>query len=61
MSVREATHAGSWYTSSPHDLSSELDGYLAKVPDHDIKGIASHKGGSSVSYPVIGARAIIAP
>jgi MEMO1 family protein len=59
--VREATHAGSWYTASKRELDSELEGYLAKVPSDNIKGVASHKEDPGVEFPVVGARAIIAP
>ncbi|KAJ3022772.1 hypothetical protein HKX48_005248 [Thoreauomyces humboldtii] len=31
--TREASHAGSWYSSSAEKLSSELDGWLAAVPE----------------------------
>ncbi|KAI9632951.1 MEMO1 family [Dioszegia hungarica] len=50
--TREATHAGSWYTSSGSQLESELDGYLAKVdpiPELDY------------APPVANAKAVIAP
>ncbi|KFZ10439.1 hypothetical protein V501_05197 [Pseudogymnoascus sp. VKM F-4519 (FW-2642)] len=51
MSTRAASHAGSWYSSAPATLSSELDGWLAQVPD----SIDGNK------LPVPGARVIIAP
>lgn len=51
MSTRAASHAGSWYSSAPAKLSSELDGWLAQVPD-SIDGS---------KLPVPGARVIIAP
>ncbi|QSZ30951.1 hypothetical protein DSL72_000510 [Monilinia vaccinii-corymbosi] len=49
--TREASHAGSWYTSNPSILSNELDAWLAQVPSsiEDTK------------LPVPGARVIIAP
>jgi hypothetical protein len=51
MTTREASHAGSWYSSRPSTLSSELDEWLAQVP-------ASIKG---KELPIPGARIIIAP
>lgn len=49
--VRRATHAGSWYTSNPQKLSSELDSWLSNVPPSvDGKNV-----------PIPGARVIIAP
>ncbi|ESZ97239.1 hypothetical protein SBOR_2362 [Sclerotinia borealis F-4128] len=51
-STREASHAGSWYTSNPSTLSHELDDWLSQVPSsiHD-----------SSKLPIPGARVIIAP
>ncbi|KAI8145905.1 MEMO1 family [Fennellomyces sp. T-0311] len=49
---RIATHAGSWYTDSNARLNAELDKYLANVPPLTEQG---------ESYPIEGARAIIAP
>ncbi|KAI7859756.1 MEMO1 family [Circinella umbellata] len=49
---RVASHAGTWYTNSNVRLNAELDKYLDKVP-------ASTEQGES--YPIQGARAIIAP
>jgi hypothetical protein len=51
MATREASHAGSWYSSRPSILSSELDEWLAQVP-------ASIEG---KELPIPGARIIIAP
>jgi MEMO1 family protein len=51
MTTRAASHAGSWYTASPSILSSELDGWLAKVVD----------GSKGINLPIPGARVIIAP
>ncbi|KAF4549654.1 MEMO1-like protein [Elsinoe fawcettii] len=62
MSIREASHAGSWYTSSGSQLSSQLDGWLNEVKT-PVKGIGASSG-TSVSenaLPVPGARIIIAP
>lgn len=58
---REATHAGAWYTDDRKELDEQLDGWLADVPDQ-IPGIATaSKTEPPVSYPVDGARVIIAP
>jgi len=51
MTTRIASHAGSWYSSRPAKLSSELDEWLAQVP--------STIGGKEL--PISGARVIIAP
>jgi predicted class III extradiol MEMO1 family dioxygenase len=61
MSVREASHAGSWYTSNKSQLSQQLDAWLAAVPNSTLPiGTESSKAGE-VSIPAPGARAIIAP
>ncbi|KAG8625414.1 hypothetical protein KVT40_007165 [Elsinoe batatas] len=62
MSVRGASHAGSWYTASGSQLSSQLDGWLNDVKT-PVKGIgqASSSAVSEDSLPVPGARVIIAP
>ncbi|RPA83979.1 UPF0103-domain-containing protein [Ascobolus immersus RN42] len=52
MSVREATHAGSWYTKNGARLSKELDTWLGAVVDSEI---------AEEGTPVPGARVIIAP
>ncbi|KAB8290467.1 hypothetical protein EYC80_010898 [Monilinia laxa] len=49
--IREASHAGSWYTSNPTTLSDELDSWLAQVPSSI----------ENIKLPVPGARLIIAP
>lgn len=49
--TREASHADSWYEGDPAVLSSQLDGFLGKVP-------AAVDGNT---LPVPGARVIIAP
>ncbi|KAK3319737.1 memo-like protein-domain-containing protein [Cercophora scortea] len=51
MRTRQASHAGSWYSGLPTRLSSELDKWLALVPDT--------LGDSKL--PIAGARVIIAP
>lgn len=62
MSVREASHAGSWYSANKSQLSSQLDGWLANVnaPVTPI-GEVSSKDGPLNTLPVPGARVIIAP
>ena len=52
MSIRSASHAGSWYADSSSRLEAELDKWLADVPS-ELPGIGK--------TPVPGARAIIAP
>ncbi|RMD43893.1 hypothetical protein DV735_g1266, partial [Chaetothyriales sp. CBS 134920] len=54
MSVREADHAGSWYSADGRQLANSIDNWLAQVPD-DLGS------GRSQVLPVRGARAIIAP
>lgn len=51
MSVREATHAGSWYEENPKVLSSQLDRFLGEVPATI----------DNQNIPIPGARLIIAP
>jgi MEMO1 family protein len=59
--IREASHAGSWYTSSGSQLSSQLDGWLNAVKQ-PIKCIGPNSEGQNVdTLPVPGARVIIAP
>lgn len=61
MSVRDASHAGSWYTSNKSQLSKQLDGWLDAVPSSTLPiGTESLKAGD-VSIPTPKARAIIAP
>ena len=52
MTIREASHAGSWYTDHGPTLSRQLDGWLNQV-DANIKDIGD--------VPQPGARVIIAP
>jgi predicted class III extradiol MEMO1 family dioxygenase len=59
MSVRAATHAGSWYSDDAAELDRELAGYLARVPAL-VRGIGAAPGAPE-PVPVAGARAIIAP
>ncbi|KAL1408294.1 hypothetical protein Q8F55_005100 [Vanrija albida] len=50
--VREASHAGSWYTSNGAQLRAELESYLAKV---------TPLSSPAFSPPVANAKAVIAP
>lgn len=59
MSVRAATHAGSWYSDDAAELDAELTGFLARVPAQ-VRGIGPEPGDPE-PVPVAGARAIIAP
>lgn len=52
MSSRAASHSGSWYSGDRRTLTSQLDQWLAQVPD-SIEGLGS--------LPVSGARIVIAP
>lgn len=52
MSIRRASHAGSWYSDSARTLSRQLDDWLGQVPD------TLDKVGS---VPVPGGRVVIAP
>ncbi|KAJ2845235.1 hypothetical protein IWW36_004866 [Coemansia brasiliensis] len=58
MTVRRATHAGSWYTGDGEQLNQELQRWLDNVPD-EVPEI--EPPGESCSLPIKGARAIIAP
>ncbi|KAF2254476.1 UPF0103-domain-containing protein [Trematosphaeria pertusa] len=59
--VRQPTHAGSWYTDDEAVLSRELDRWLSQVPSSTTPiGTESSQGGA-VSIPTPNARAIIAP
>lgn len=61
LTIREASHAGSWYSSSKSQLSKQLDGWLANVnpPVKPIGQVSSQECLSSL--PVPGARVVIAP
>lgn len=52
MSIREAYHAGSWYSASGPALTEQLDEWLASVPD-ELPGVGQ--------TPLPGARVIISP
>ena len=59
--IREASHAGSWYTDSKSQLNSQLDGWLHAVkPPVTCIGPQS-EGQTAGEVPVPGARMIIAP
>lgn len=59
--LREATHAGSWYTDSQSQLNSHMDGWLDAVKP-PVKCIGPKSEGEMVGeVPVPGARVIIAP
>ena len=51
MSVREADHAGSWYTDNGQHLAQQLDHWLDQVPDDLGAG----------KLPLPGSRAVLAP
>lgn len=54
MAVREASHAGSWYSGNGRQLATQLDHWLSKVPEKNIlPGVES--------LPLPGARAVISP
>lgn len=52
MSVREATHAGSWYTDNGSQLAAQLDQWLSSVPEDALP---------DGKLPLPGARVIISP
>ncbi|EXJ76100.1 uncharacterized protein A1O5_00608 [Cladophialophora psammophila CBS 110553] len=54
MAVREASHAGSWYSGHGRQLSAQLDQWLSQVPEAAI--IPGVDG-----LPVPGARVVISP
>ncbi|KAF9082425.1 hypothetical protein BGX29_002646 [Mortierella sp. GBA35] len=53
MSVRIASHAGSWYSASGNELDRQLEGWLAKAGQEASSG--------PDPFPIKGLRAIIAP
>lgn len=52
MTIRIASHAGSWYDNDGPTLKNQLDGWLSQV-DENIEGVGH--------IPQPGARVIIAP
>ncbi|KIW42747.1 AmmeMemoRadiSam system protein B [Exophiala oligosperma] len=54
MSVREASHAGSWYSDNGRQLAAQLDSWLSKVPEKEVlPGVDK--------LPLPGARVVISP
>ncbi|OAL31646.1 hypothetical protein AYO20_08189 [Fonsecaea nubica] len=54
MAVREASHAGSWYSGNGRQLAAQLDQWLSQVPETGVlPGVDS--------LPVPGARVVISP
>ncbi|CAK3981251.1 Hypothetical predicted protein [Lecanosticta acicola] len=59
--IREASHAGSWYTDNEAQLNRQLDGWLHAVST-PVSCIGPQSEGESIpQLPVPGARMIIAP
>jgi len=54
MAIREASHAGSWYSDDGPHLTAQLDHWLAKVPDTNILPDID-------TLPAPGARVVISP
>lgn len=52
MAVREASHAGSWYSGNGRQLSQQLDEWLGQVPDQPL---------SDGKLPLPNARVVISP
>ncbi|KAF7195527.1 Protein MEMO1 [Pseudocercospora fuligena] len=59
--IRDASHAGSWYSDSKSQLNSQLEGWLAAV-DHPVSCIGPQSSQEVLpDMPVPSARVIIAP
>ncbi|KAJ1646725.1 hypothetical protein J3B02_000434 [Coemansia erecta] len=58
MTVRQATHAGSWYSDDASTLDRELQQWLDQVPA-TVEEI--EPAGGCIAVPISGARAIIGP
>ncbi|KAJ2231409.1 hypothetical protein H4R99_004651 [Coemansia sp. RSA 1722] len=58
MTIRQATHAGSWYSDDASTLDRELQQWLDQVPA-SVKEI--EPAGGQIAAPVKGVRAIIGP
>lgn len=59
--IREATHAGSWYSDDGKQLSQQLDKWLSAVSP-DMQSITPNSEDISINpSPYPGARVIIAP
>lgn len=54
MAVREASHAGSWYSLSGPQLTAQLDKWLSSVPEADVLPDAE-------KLPLPGSRVVISP
>jgi len=52
MAVREADHAGSWYSANSQQLTQQLDQWLGQVPDDVLP---------DGKLPIPGARVVISP
>jgi len=59
--IREATHAGSWYSDDGKQLSQQLDKWLSAVPPEMEPVALNSMGISTKQSPYPGARVIIAP
>lgn len=48
MTVRSATHAGSWYSGNPARLDKQMDGFIQRAPHGSVDGarllIGPHAG-----------------
>lgn len=58
--IREASHAGSWYSNDEERLSLELDRWLDAVPE-TARCIGPVSASEPAQFPTEGARIIIAP
>lgn len=61
MSTRRASHAGSWYSASRSELSSQLAEWFAQVPERAPSIRAAGNDSGAAALPVKGARVIIGP
>jgi predicted class III extradiol MEMO1 family dioxygenase len=66
MTARVASHAGTWYSAAPKELSAELDVWLKEVGTNvkelDVgTGESAKEGLRWDTLPIPGARVIIAP
>lgn len=52
MAVREASHAGSWYSSNGTQLAAQLDAWLSEVPEDAL---------GNEKLPLPGSRVVISP
>ena len=56
MSIRPATHAGSWYSNNPTKLKNQLDQFFAKA-----RSLKTPLSGEDASNGIDGARILIGP